>query len=58
MVFSLLNTFLSDQETILFESYNAPRHTRIGTNDLTLQDKLCYFQTSEKPKTAGLMNVI
>ena len=49
--------FLSEK-TITFKSYIIPWRTKIGTNDVALQYKLRYFQTSEKPKQAILINVI
>ena len=47
-----------DKETIPFERYNAPGRIQIGTNDVMLQYKLRQFQTTEKPKTCTLINVI
>ena len=41
-----------------FESYNAPSRDKTVTNDITLHDKLRYFQTSEKPNGANLITVI
>ena len=50
--------FLSDEEIISFKRYNAPCRAKTGTDDVTLQCKLSHFQTSEKQKTANLINVI
>ena len=58
MLFSLGKIFLSDKEIIPLDHYNAPWHTKTGTNDTTLQYKLGPFQTSEKPKTDISINVI
>ena len=55
MDFPLEKIFLSDEEIIPFERYNAQWHTKIRTNGVTLQYNL---QTSEKPKMASLINVI
>ena len=41
---------LSDEEIIPFERYNTLRCAKIGTKDVTLQNKLHHFQTSEKAK--------
>ena len=54
MVFSLGKIFLSNEEIIPFEQYNAPCRAKIATNDVTLQYKFSHFQPSEKPKTANL----
>ena len=52
MVFSLRKLFLSAEEIIPFERYNAPWSAKIRTkNDVMLQDKLRHFLTSLKPKT-------
>ena len=50
MAFSLWKIFLTDEEIIPFECYNARWCAKIGTNDVMLQYKLCYFQTTEKKK--------
>ena len=44
MVFSLGKIFVSDEEIIPFEHYNAPLHTQTGTNDVTLQFNYVIFR--------------
>ena len=39
MIFSLAKIFLSDEKIIPFERHNAPRRSKIGTNDVKLQSK-------------------
>ena len=58
VVFSLEKNFLSDEEIIPFELYDAPRRTKIGIKDVTFQYKLHHFQIAEKPETAKLINFI
>ena len=41
-----------------FEHYNATGCAKTGTNALMLQFKLRHSLTSEKPKTANLINVL
>ena len=55
MVFSVRKIFLSDEEQFLS---NVITHHDAQNWDVQLQYKIHHFQTSEKPKTANLINAI